>query len=175
MDGQDVDAVSTGRPEETETPPAPNVAEDQDLCAVLLAGRREETFELPGAAEPPFFVRLRSMSGVELDGYYSEGQRFTMDVPRGPGQGPRPRERERMDWTMDRTRQFRTLVERSVVDYRLALNREIVKCKTPGKFSPGDWTVFTELPMPVKRWVEETIREFQGIRLLEEGDEQGEA
>lgn len=162
-----------GRVPEAPSMMVPTPLEDHDLVADLLAGRREETFRLPHAdgTESEYYVTVRSMTGVELDKYYSTGMDMSSRMPRSR------REAEAdgagtMQWRMDRARQFQALVEASVVDYRLARDGKPAEMRAKGSFGPTDWAVFRELPASVKRWVEETIQEFQGI---ERAEAEGEA
>lgn len=171
MAGQD--ELSPDTPTEEGGPPAPpqppTVDEDMNLVAKLRAGPRQETFYLPEGKHPDgtprlsetYFIELRSWTGAKRDRYLSAGMSYGMDVPRGK---MRHADVQRMSTDMDRVQQFRTMVQLSVIDFRLIHRGQDVACQKPPE---ANWPVFQDLPPEVTDWVRDTIRQFQGVELEE--------
>lgn len=136
--------------------------DDKDLVVLLLGGRQEKTFVLPGPGGEPsdFFVRLRMWTGVDRDEWYALGlQQFEVPLRKG-GQATGMRFEG-----VSPGRRFRALLEAVVVDYKLATEEgEPASIRRPGDFGAPDWAVFRSLHPRIKEdWLVPAISGFLGI------------
>ena len=169
-------------PEFSETPETkaepPTEDEDMDLVAKMRAGPQEETFYLPDGSNPDgstrlsetYFIKLRGWTGSQRERYLSSGQKYELDVPRGRRQAKAQKQvHSRFD--MDTVEQFRVLVDLSVTAFKLIHAGRDVTFREAG----ANWSVFRDLSPDVMDWVRDTIREFQGIEMEDEAEDEGEA
>ena len=162
---------SREEPEAPETD-APTAKEEEDLVALLRAGRQTKRFYLPAEDGPSdtYYIEVRTWTGAEEAEYLGTG--MSWETPLG-GRGGRAAG-EVMRARVAPAEAFRKLVQLSVTDCLLVdfdTGRDV-------RFQVGNersnWALFRKLPPAVNRWVTRTIRDFQGLDVLPESDEEDE-
>jgi hypothetical protein len=162
------------RPDEEEVPGAPTLEEDADLVALMRAGPEIATFYIPGTGEDEkkYWIRVRSLTGVEWDAYNAVGTQMSMPFEKpigGRGDDATPR-MTAMHLRTDPVKRFHELLKLSVQGYKLVhmgIDSEAAEIRA---FSEGHWQVFKDLPRPVKDWLYDKLCDFHGIEQVEAGE-----
>jgi hypothetical protein len=152
----------------------PSAGEDADLVALMRAGPKEETFYVPGKGENErkYWVKVRTLSGVEWDAYNATGTKVQMPFDQAvrPGGATQP-SMSAMSVVTDPVARFHSLLKLSVMGYKLTHHGVDVDRAEIRAFNPDDdWQVFRDLPRPVKDWLYDRLCDFHGIEQVEVGE-----
>ena len=151
--------------------PAPSPEDEQNLVALLDAGRPTKRFYLPTGKDTVsdvYFIEAQGWRMVDSQRYMGAGMDYRVQLGKGSRRGKGSQQTQApAQFRMDSVVQFRALVESSITDYKLRLKRKDVNYTG----AQSVWGVFGELPTPVGDWVQATLRKFHGIEMVEEGEE----